>query len=137
MTRGLASDQAFDPVPSPRLRQFVHYAFVGAAGTLVQYALLIALVELAHWGSVAASTFGAVCGAIVNYALNHRFTFRSGRPHAHAAPRFLAVSALGLALNAIIVAAGTVAGLPYLLAQVIATGAVLLTAFTVNRRWTF
>ena len=93
--------------------------------------------EIGVWSSVAASTLGAVCGAAVNYALNHRFTFRSVRPHAHAAPRFLAVSALGIALNAAIVAAGDTIGMPYLAAQVVATGAVLLTAFTVNRRWTF
>ncbi|MFO1311984.1 MAG: GtrA family protein [Burkholderiales bacterium] len=94
------------------------------------------MVKLAHKGSVAASTLGAVCGAVVNFALNHRFTFRSDRPHAHAAPRFLAVRALDSRSTR---PSSRRAPRPacYLVAQVVATGAVLLTAFTVNRRWTF
>ncbi len=118
--------------------QFLRYASAGAVGTACHYAVLIALVQLARTAPVIASTAGAVCGAIVNYALNHRFTFASDKPHAHALPRFALVSVAGIVLNALVMAAVlALASPPYLVAQVIATGAVLAAGFLVNRVWTF
>ena len=117
--------------------QFVRYGAAGAAGTLVQYVTLVALVELAGAGSVAASTIGAVIGALVNYILNYRYTFRSVRPHADTAWKYVTVSAAGIGLNAAIIAAATALGMHYVVAQLIATAAVLMTAFAVNRQWTF
>ena len=85
--------------------QFVRYAGAGAIGTALHYAMLIGLVQLARIDAVAASTAGAIAGAIVNYALNHRYTFASDRPHRHALPRFALVAAAGVALNALVMAA--------------------------------
>lgn len=126
------------PLASPLVPQFLRYAGAGAVGTGVHYALLIALVQLAHAGAVAASTAGAIAGAIVNYALNHRYTFASTRAHRVALPRFVVVSLLGIALNGLVLAA-TLALLdpPYLLAQLVATGAVLAAGYLANRAWTF
>jgi putative flippase GtrA len=126
----------------PRYRsmapQFVRYAGAGAIGTGAHYAVLIALVQLAGTGAVAASTAGAVAGALVNYGLNHRYTFASRKAHAQALPRFAAVAVAGIALNALVLAA-TLAAFdpPYLVAQVVATGAVLLAGYVANRAWTF
>jgi putative flippase GtrA len=118
--------------------QFVRYAGAGAIGTGAHYAVLIALVQLAGTGAVAASTVGAVAGALVNYGLNHRYTFASRRAHAQALPRFAAVALAGIALNALVLAA-TLAAFdpPYLVAQVVATAAVLLAGYVANRAWTF
>ena len=93
------------PLPAPMAPQFVRYAGAGAIGTAAHYALLIGLVQLAHMGAVAASTAGAVTGALVNYALNHRYTFASARRHRDAMPRFLLVAILGIALNALVMVA--------------------------------
>ncbi len=125
--------------PASRLaRQFLRYASAGAAGTLVQYALLFALVEGFGAGAVAASTAGAVAGAVVNYLLNYRYTFASARPHREAAFRYLVVSLLGIALNALVVALVIRAiGSHYAVAQVVASAVVLVFAFLVNRLWTF
>ena len=126
------------PLPLPMAPQFVRYAGAGAVGTAFHYTVLIGLVQLAHTGAVAASTAGAIVGALVNYALNHRFTFASDRVHGHALPRFAAVALAGIALNAIVMAAVlAVAGPHYLVAQVVATGAVLAAGFLANRKWTF
>jgi len=120
------------------LAQFVRYAAAGAAGTLVQYLLLMALVEAAGVRPVLASTWGAVAGAFLNYLLNYRYTFRSSRPHAVAFVKYFTVTAAGIVLNGIVLACATsLLGLPYLAAQVLATGVVLLAAFTTNRAWTF
>ena len=78
------------PYPIRALRyaaspQFLRYAIAGAAGTAVHYLVLIALVQGASVAAVPASTAGAVAGALVNYRLNHRYTFESDRSHATAA----------------------------------------------------
>jgi len=118
--------------------QFLRYASAGAVGTAVHYALLIGLVQLARRDAVVASTAGAIAGALVNYALNHRYTFASGRPHRHALPRFLLVAIGGIALNALVMSAMlAIARTHYLVAQVVATATVLAAGFLVNRRWTF
>jgi putative flippase GtrA len=125
------------PPPSRPRPQFLRYAGAGAVGTAVHYAMLITLVQLARVDAVVASTAGAMAGALVNYVLNHRFTFASEKPHARALPRFALVSAAGVALNAAVLA-GVLAVVPhYLVAQVVATGVVLVAGFVANRTWTF
>ena len=47
---------------------------------------------LVGMGAVAASTLGAIAGALVNYSLNHRFTFASDKAHRQALPRFAVVA---------------------------------------------
>jgi putative flippase GtrA len=118
--------------------QFLRYAGAGAIGTGAQYAVLIALVQLGHVGAVAASTAGAIVGAIVNYGLNYRFTFASRKAHARTGPRFAIVAMGGIVLNGIVVAVTLAAiGPHYLVAQVIATAAVLVAGYLANRLWTF
>jgi putative flippase GtrA len=124
-------------MPDAMHRQFLRYATAGAVGTLVQYATLVLLVQTQSAGAVVASTLGAIAGALVNYTLNHRFTFASGRPHGQALPRFAAVAVAGIALNALVVAMLVNAGAHYLVAQVAATAAVLLAGYLANRAWTF
>jgi len=117
---------------------FIRYAGVGAVGTVAHYVMLVLLVGEFGTPVVPASTTGFVLGAFVNYALNHRLTFASERAHRVALPRFFAVAGVGLLLNAVVMT-GMLAVLPlhYLVAQVVATGVVLMTGFLVNRRWTF
>ena len=120
------------------LAQFVRYTGAGAIGTAAHYAVLVALVQGLQVDAVAASTVGAVVGAGINYALNHRFTFASDASHRRALPRFAAVAAAGIVLNALVMAGVlALAGPHYLVAQLIATAAVLAAGFLANRAWTF
>ncbi len=122
----------------PLLFQFSRFGAVGAVGTAAHYALFIALVEGAAADPVIASTAGALLGALVNYSLNRRYTFRSTRRHREALPRFLAVAAVGLAFNAgLMLLLVTGFGMHYLAAQILATLGVLLWNFSANRLWTF
>jgi putative flippase GtrA len=128
--------------PAPLRRntapQFLRYAGAGVAGTALHYAVLVALVQLAALGAVVASTIGAIAGALVNYRLNHQFTFASDKAHGRALPRFALVAVAGIALNAIVLAAMLAfVTAQYLVAQVAATGAVLVAGFFANRTWTF
>ncbi|HQR11208.1 MAG TPA: GtrA family protein [Casimicrobiaceae bacterium] len=120
------------------LPRFVRYAGAGVIGTGAHYAVLVAMVQGAGAGVVAASTAGAVVGAAINYALNHRFTFASRQSHRRALPRFAAVAVAGIALNALVLAAVlALVGPHYLVAQVAATVAVLVAGYLANRAWTF
>lgn len=129
---------ATEPLPLSRFPRFIRYASAGAIGTSVHYVTLIALVQGALARPVAASTAGALAGAVVNYLLNHRFTFRSDRAHAHAAPRFAVVTGAGVVLNAVVLALVlSLLGTHYVVAQVVATGVVLVCGYLANRAWTF
>jgi len=104
----------------------------------VQYLVLLCLVRSGLLGPVSASSLGAIAGALVNYALNYRFTFNSGESHARVAPKFFLVALLGFAVNGLAMTAMVHGvGLNYMVAQVIASAAVLLMSYTANAVWSF
>lgn len=118
--------------------QFIRFAGVGAIGTLAHYVVLVILVEMLSANVVTASTAGATLGALVNYLLNRRYTFRSEKRHGEALTKFLIIAALGLALNAsFMLILVEILNIYYLLAQVLSTGLVLVWNFLGNRFWTF
>lgn len=117
--------------------RFVRFSLVGGLATAIQYALLILLVHGFGMAPTPASSIGFVLSAALNYLLNYRFTFRSDRPHGPAAARFGLLAGTGLLINAAIMHLLIVAGAHYLLAQVCATGVVLLWNFIGNTVWTF
>lgn len=99
--------------------------------------MLISLVSGIGLSPVVSTSVGALVGALVNYWLNHRYTFASAANHKQALPRFLLLAAVGLGLNAGIVGMLTSIQLHYLVAQIIATGIVLVTNFIVSKTWVF
>lgn len=121
-----------------RGRQFAMFAAVGAVGTAAHYATLTSLVELAGADPVAGSVAGSLVGAGVNYVMNYRLTFHSTKRHREAASKFFTVAATCFVLNALLmVVLVKTAGLPYLLAQVLVTGLLLLWNYVLNAAWTF
>jgi putative flippase GtrA len=117
---------------------FLRFLVVGVIATSVHYAVLITSVELLGWGPVLASGLGYSLGAIVNYLLNRRYTFRSDAPHGTAVIRFLIVILAGLGINVLLMNLFTVHfGLPYLVSQVLTTGIVLFWNFAGNALWSF
>ena len=121
-----------------RLRHIALFAALGALGTLAHYAVLIALVQGGAAGPVAGSTAGFLVGGFVNYQLNRRVVFRSSKPHREAVSKFVVVAGIGLALNALLMALLTgPLGAPYLPAQVVVTGLLVLWHYAGNATWTF
>ncbi|WP_246668941.1 GtrA family protein [Ancylobacter sp. TS-1] len=121
-----------------RLRHIALFAALGALGTLAHYAVLIALVQGGVAGPVAGSTAGFLVGGFVNYQLNRRVVFRSSKPHREAVSKFVVVAGIGLALNALLMALLTgPLGAPYLPAQVVVTGLLVLWHYAGNAVWTF
>ncbi|GIX49570.1 MAG: hypothetical protein KatS3mg131_3781 [Candidatus Tectimicrobiota bacterium] len=125
-------------MPALPLRQFACFLGVGAVGTAVHYGTLMLLVALARLSPVLASGIGFVLGALVNYGLNYRLTFRSTKSHLEAVAKFYAVAFFGLGLNTLLL--GLLIWhlhLHYVAAQVAATATVSLVGFIGNRCWTF
>ena len=119
-------------------RDFIWFAIVGIIATATQYTVLILLVELLHIKPVAASSTGFMCGAIVNYILNKRLTFKSDKAHHKAIAQFLCILAIGFSLNAFFMYLGThYTSFPYIFVQVFATLLVLFWNFVAHRHWTF
>jgi len=122
---------------SRSLVRFFTYACVGVAGTAAQYVFLFAAVSVGWLTPVPATVIGAILGAIVNYALNARFTFRS-KDHASAMPKFAATAVVGIAINGGLMKALTqLTPWNYMICQVIVTLVVLLVTYAINLLWTF
>jgi putative flippase GtrA len=117
--------------------QFLRFATAGGIATLTQYVILYALVSGAAWDPAHASMLGAAIGAIINYWLNYTFSFKSVRRHRESFPLFVLMASCGTVLNGLIVKGLTLAGLYYMLAQVVATIVVLGFNFYVSRKWIF
>lgn len=117
--------------------RFVRFALVGGLATGIQYGLLILLVKIAGVEPVPASALGFAISAIANYLINYRYTFRSTVRHAAALMKFSALAGVGLAVNSAIMSQLLKLGAHYLIAQIVATGVVLLWNFAGNHWWTF
>lgn len=120
------------------LEKFYKYTFAGGIGTLVHYALLTLTVELLAMPVTSATTLGFTAGAVVNYQVNRRYTFRDSSHASFAFGRFLLVAILGMFLNlAVVVMMTRYTQSHYLVAQLVATALVLVLGFVVNAVWTF
>ncbi|MFO1217415.1 MAG: GtrA family protein [Burkholderiaceae bacterium] len=118
--------------------QFLGYAAVGAIGTAVQYGTLIVGVDIIGSSPLISSSMGGVFGALTNYLLNYRLTFRTRKSHSEAMVKFVAVALAGLLINAVVIdLAMRFLSSHYLVAQVMATASVLIFGFAANRNWTF
>lgn len=116
----------------------LRYVVVGAFATLVHYVVLAIAVDLLRWPPVGGTVSGALVGALVAYVGHRHVSFRSGRAHQLALPRFFLVVSLGVCSNGAIVWVGTVvAGLHYWIPQLIATSVTVLLTFSLHRAWTF
>lgn len=119
------------------VRQVITFLFVGGFATALHYAVMFALVYVLGWHPVPASTTGFITSAVVNFALNARFTFRSTRSVLHTAPRFAIVAASGLLLNRYMLALLLSLGAHVLIGQIVATLCVLTWNYIINALWTF
>jgi putative flippase GtrA len=120
------------------IRQFLSFAGVGVTAAIVHYGLLISLVEIGRWNAVPATLAGYLAGGLISYWLNRRHTFQSDRPHEEAVWRFALVAGVGFCLTYIFMHFFVERlRAPYLPAQVVTTGIVMLWSFGANRFWTF
>jgi putative flippase GtrA len=114
-------------VAHPEVRQFLRFLAVGATCTGLQYVILVLLVEIAKQPKFWSAAAAYLCGLIASYLLNRAFTFAGTQTHfGKTFAKFVLLGVSGLTLNMAIFTALTYVGFYYLLAQVIATGLVLI-----------
>jgi putative flippase GtrA len=119
------------------LGRFLVYAMVGLAGTAGHYAFLITAVSMGMMGPAAASSLGAIAGAVINFVLNTLVTFR-GRLTLGTAGRFFATAALAAAANGLMMSALLrFFRIDYRLAQLLVTAVLMCITFGINSAWTY
>lgn len=129
MSGGRLEEAARSLLARPIVQQFLRFAMVGAVATAIHYAILIALVELSGVNPILATSLGFICASVVSYLMNRAVTFKAQNDFTRGLLLFVALGSVGLVLNAAIMGALTNAGLSYILAQICATGIVLIWNF--------
>ena len=119
-----------------RARQLLSYGLIGIAATSAHYTVM-AFMYGKGFAPVAASTAGAVFGAVVAYLANRKWTFEV--PHSGARMlRFGAVASMAVAINGLLFLAfqnwltSSIIG-----AQLLTTLLVFVATFYLNLKWSF
>lgn len=114
--------------------QFLRFAVVGGIATVIQFSILVALVELAHANALIANAVGFVFAATANYLMNRAFTFAGTSSHAgYGMLKFVATSLIGLGINSLIFKAFMSVGVYYMIAWALATGLTLIWNYSAAR----
>ena len=114
----------------------IKFLVVGGTATVLQFALLVVLVETTSLGKVASSAMSYVLSAMYNYLANYYLTFQSSRSHWLAFPRFCLVVLVGATVNTAVFAV-FLRALPYVAAQVIAIAAALVSNYLLHKYWIY
>ena len=118
--------------------QFVKFGIVGISNTLITFIVYTLLLKVFGVWYIAASAIGFIVGATNGFLLNRRWTFAGHVGDSLTPVRWAIVQTAGLALNlGLLYLLVHDAGLDELLAQALATVAVTISTFLVNRAWTF
>jgi dolichol-phosphate mannosyltransferase len=124
-------------------RRFVRFGMVGGSGVVVNNALLLGLVELLRMPAVPGAAIATECAIVSNFLLNDRWTFAdvrrsSGRswPRRFASYNLLTLGGLVLSVGAVGLLHG-VAGLHYLLANLVGIAIGTLWNYSSNHHWTW
>jgi putative flippase GtrA len=117
------------------LTQLGQFSLVGVSNTAISFVVFAAL-RWANTPAPAAAALGFIAGALNGYWWNGRWTFAGGGRR-RSLVRYGAVQGVGAGLSALLVAAGTSAGLAPFVAFVVSMVVVTSTTFVANRWWAF
>lgn len=118
--------------------RLTRFAVVGTLGTLVYYAVLWPLVEVASVPVMMSTSIAFLMVVVQNYLLHYRWTFRSAVPHTIAFRRFFLMSLAGFWINWCIMFLGVHRfGFDYLWVQAMAIAVVVTWNFLLSTFWIF
>ena len=119
------------------LVQWLRFVAVGVSNTLLSTLVFAALFHLGvHY--LLASSVAFALGALNSYVLNRRWTFRSHDRRAPELARFACVQIVGLGVDlALLSGLVELAGIPHVVAQVLAFPAASVVMFALSRQWAF
>lgn len=118
-------------------RSFLRFLLVGGSATALHYLIMAALLAAGLCSAGPASATGYSLSTLYNYWANARFTFGGVHRHRDSFPRFLLTAAAGLGINQLVLLGLIALGLPLAVAQVLATGCVLVWNYVINAIWSF
>ena len=122
------------------VEEAVRYLAVSALAFCVDITLLFILVHYMSWWYLAAATVSFLAGLLVSYSLSIALVFkyrRLDRPHVEFAA-FAVIGAIGVALNAAVIAVGVnYLGLHFLVAKCGAAGVTFAWNFLARRQMLF
>ena len=116
---------------------FFRYVVVGGTALGLHLIVLQALLVTHACAPWIASAIGFIVACTFNYTLQRLWVFRSGRSHAAALPRYVAITTFMLGVNTVLFATLFGFGVPPLVGQTLTTGCVFVLNFFANRRCTF
>lgn len=120
------------------MRQFLRYCLVGGIAAALHFVILIGLVEFVNIAPVVATTVGFGFAVVLNYVLQYHWTFSASGPHRLKLFKFASIAVFAMFINGgIFWLCNAVAGFPYLLSQIVATGIVVAINFRLNRHYVF
>lgn len=124
---------------SPALRRLAWFIATGCAAAALHFGVVVLLVEHAGWAPLLANVAGWALAFGVSCTGHLRYSFADqAAPPGRAARRFLAVSALGFALNqgayALLLHGG---GLGYRVALAAVLAGVAVLTWLLSRHWAF
>jgi putative flippase GtrA len=95
-----AGDHPASSVAPSRFRQWVRHHATAVLSTIVDYGVMVAMVELLHIGPVPATAMGAFAGAVTNFTINRTFTYHAEKVAVRSQVwRYALVSSISLGLN--------------------------------------
>ncbi len=119
------------------LIQFLTFALMGLVGTVAHFGILLAMVYLG-FDPVFSSVAGSIAGMVVNFTLNHHFTFKRSADVKQSAPRYFIVSMTVIVLNGVFMSLLVHGlGVHFVISQVLTSGTLLVFGFACNALWSF
>lgn len=114
--------------------EIIKFALVGLLGTFAQYLTLIIGVDIFFTSAIIASSIGFIIGAFINHHFNRKFTFKTEKTYAHTLAKFMTSAAFLFVVNFIVMFLLTrIFNIQYLISQIVATGAVFVMGFLINK----
>jgi putative flippase GtrA len=117
---------------------FGRYVIGGLAATIAHILVLILLVEQFGVNPSAATSIGFCIAVVINYSFQYYWTFAAKGSHAKIFSRYVIVTFAMLGVNLVLFWVLThPVRLPYLYAQLVATGVIMFCNFAINKLYTF
>jgi putative flippase GtrA len=121
-----------------QFRELLRFGSVGLASSAIYFALLWLVTRLTGWPAGVCGTIAYAFSIVLNYVLQKSFTFKSGRRHQQAGPRYLLIHLGGMLLNGGFLWLGVdVSGWSYIPVQLGAMVVVTIWSYLGQRFWAF
>jgi putative flippase GtrA len=117
---------------------FGRYVIGGLAATIAHILVLMLLVEQFGVNPSVATSIGFCIAVVINYNFQYYWTFAAKGSHAKIFSRYVIVTFAMLGVNLVLFWVLThPVRLPYLYAQLVATGVIMFCNFAINKLYTF